>query len=221
MGTDYYPRLVGVINDKDKTKSLVCDQIMIGLLLIFPLLIAFIIFSPFLIKLLFSTKFLSLVFFLKTVMLGMLFRVCSWSLGYVIIANNDSKLLFFSSTIFAVFMLILNIYFYFFFGIDGLGVSYAIVYFFHLFWNGFIVYKKYNLLLNEEIIKYLSVLAFFVFSCYFISIFYNSVISTIGLCLLLLLSSVFTLYQLEKRSGLITVIKNKIKLYEKKNNKDI
>ncbi|MCL1938941.1 MAG: oligosaccharide flippase family protein [Candidatus Azobacteroides sp.] len=212
MGTDYYPRLVEVIEDKVKTKNLVFDQVMIGLLLIFPIQIAFIIFSPLVIKILLSAKFLSLVFFLKTAILGMLFKICSWTLTYVIIANKDSKLLIISSIIFGVFMLVINLLFYSFRGIDGLGISYVITNFCYLLWIGFLVYFRYKLRLSQEILKYLGSIAVVVFSCYFISIYcdYN-IATTIGLCFLLLLSSAFTLYQLEKRSGLITIFTNKIR----------
>lgn len=210
MGTDYYPRLSSIISDKMKMKNLVSDQAMIGLLLIFPILIAFIIFTPIVIKLLLSSDFLSLIFFLKTVMLGMLFRTCSWTLGYIIMANRDSKLLILSSSIFGAFMFAMNVLFYTFWGIDGLGISYVIIYFCHLLWIYSLVYFKYRFQFNQEVLKYFIGISIVVFASYLISLYTDSLISVIGLCCLLFLSLLFTGYQLEKRSKLLTEIKNKI-----------
>lgn len=210
MATDYYPRLCAVVKNKIKIKNLVSDQAMIGILLLFPILIAFIILSPLVIKVLLSSRFLSLIFFLKTVMLGMLFRMCSWSLDYVIIANKDSKLLIFSSIIFGGFMLIINLILYYFWGIDGLALAYVFKYICHLLWLSLLVHLRYKFHLNKEVLKYLGGIAVAVAVCYFISINFDHIIATVGLYFFLLLAAVFTLYQLEIRAGIVTSIKNKI-----------
>lgn len=94
MGADYYPRLTGVINDHKAATRLVNEQTEIALLLSAPIFIAMIGLAPWVIHLLYSSSFLPAVDVLRWQILGDVFKVVSWPLGFVILAAGAGKTFF-------------------------------------------------------------------------------------------------------------------------------
>ena len=94
MGADYYPRLTGVISDTAQVKREVNAQTEIALLLATPLLLVTILFAPLGIQLLYSGKFDAAIPVLRWSVYGILGRVISWPLGFVILAQGRGKLYF-------------------------------------------------------------------------------------------------------------------------------
>lgn len=103
MGADYYPRLTGVINDHKAVSRLVNEQTEIALLLSAPLFIAMIGLTPWVIHLLYSSAFMPAVDVLRWQIMGDVFKVASWPLGFVILAAGAGKTFFISDSI--VFLL--------------------------------------------------------------------------------------------------------------------
>lgn len=91
MATDYFPRLSGVINSPQNAVRLVNEQTEIGLLLCGPLLIAILGLSPWLVELLYSPAFKPSVDILRWQLLGDLLKVMAWPLGFILLAQGDSK----------------------------------------------------------------------------------------------------------------------------------
>ena len=151
MQTDYFPKLSGIIDSKEKINSTVSQQAVIGLLLIGPLIIGFLSFLPVLVKLLYSKAFLVIIGFVSWAILGILFKTLSWSMGYVILAKGDSKLFIKTTIFFSALMLILNILGYYFYDLEGLGISYLIYYIIHFIGLKIITNTFYNLELNKEV----------------------------------------------------------------------
>lgn len=91
METDYFPRLSGVNNLGVTFRTTVSRQIEVMLLLISPLLVAFMVSLPVLVPLLFSDKFLPIVDMVRIVILAMYFRALKLPVQYVPLAKGDSK----------------------------------------------------------------------------------------------------------------------------------
>lgn len=199
MRTDYFPRLSAIANDTKEVNKIVSEQSMIGILIVGPLVVGFITFLPLIIRLLYSMEFLVILSFVSWAILGMLFKTLSWSMGYVILAKGDSKLFIKTGLFFNALLLILNILGYYFLGLEGLGVSFLVYYIIHFVGIKWITSSFYKLKLRSE------VNTIFVFLlCLMIAVFGVSYIGAVGLKLvlsvsLLLISLVYSYYQLNKR----------------------
>jgi len=88
MGADFYPRLTQVQADHDEVVRLVNEQTEIGLLLAVPGLLGTLIFAPWIIQLLYSAAFAPAAVLLPWLVLGVLGRVVSWPLGFILLAKG-------------------------------------------------------------------------------------------------------------------------------------
>jgi PST family polysaccharide transporter len=88
MGTDFYPRLVGVANDNAECNRLVNEQAQVSLLLAGPGVIGTLTFAPLVIAIFYSAEFVEAVEILRWICLGMALRVITWPMGYIIVAKN-------------------------------------------------------------------------------------------------------------------------------------
>ena len=128
MATDYYPRLSGNIQNVEQTNTIVNQQAEIALLIMGPILVAFIIFSKEVISILYSNAFVKVEKMIIWAALGMLLKAGSWAIGYLILAKGNSQLFFKNEMIANVYMMIMNIIGYMLWGIPGLGLSFFVGY---------------------------------------------------------------------------------------------
>lgn len=128
MGTDYLPRLTAVSEDNAKVNKEVNAQTQIALLLAVPLLAATMIFMPFLIRLFYSSKFDQAVPILRWAILGILGRIISWPMGFIMIAKSKSKIYFITELSANIINLGSTILFYDLFGLEGGGIAFAALY---------------------------------------------------------------------------------------------
>ena len=91
MATDYYPRLTGCIHDKAAACRLINEQTEICLLLAGPVLIALLALCPWVIQLLYSAEFTPAVAILRWQLLGDIFKLLSWPLGFALLAAGAGK----------------------------------------------------------------------------------------------------------------------------------
>ena len=94
MGTDYYPRLASISKDNEKIKQEVNTQLEIALLLAGPALIITILFAPLGIRLLYSGRFDEAIPVLRWSVYGILGRVVTWPLGFIMPAQGRGVLFF-------------------------------------------------------------------------------------------------------------------------------
>ena len=98
MGTDYYPRLTGIIHDPQAAGSLVNEQTEIATLLSAPVFIAMMAVAPWVIHLLYAASFKPAAEILRWQVLGDVLKVASWPLGFLILAAGDGKTFFSTET---------------------------------------------------------------------------------------------------------------------------
>jgi len=92
MSADYYPRLAGVINDRDTAVGLMNDQVQLCLTLGGPVLLLLVGLAPWVLMLLYSAEFTSATEMLQWQTVGNLFKLASWPLGFALIASARSSL---------------------------------------------------------------------------------------------------------------------------------
>lgn len=88
MGTDFYPRLTAVANDNRTCNRIVNEQAEISLLLALPGVLATLALAPWVIRLFYSDGFVVAADILVWQMAGMLLRVMSWPMGFMVMAKG-------------------------------------------------------------------------------------------------------------------------------------
>jgi len=128
MGTDYYPRLTGVIRDRKAAMSLVNEQAEIATLLSAPVFIAMMALAPWVIHLLYASSFTPAIDILRWQVLGDVLKVASWPLGFLILAAGDGKTFFWTECIswFIVTALITGLVSTM--GLQITGIAYVVMY---------------------------------------------------------------------------------------------
>lgn len=124
MGTDYYPRLSAVAKSNELSRQAINQQAEIAILIIAPLLIAFLVFINWFVILLYSNQFVAINGMLYWASLGMFFKAASWAIGFIFLAKSASKIYFWSELVAETYSLIFNIIGYHFWGLNGLGFSF-------------------------------------------------------------------------------------------------
>lgn len=209
MATEYYPRLASMANDNVGIFKAVDSQSELSILLLSPLLSAFILFGNVAIILLYSKDFLGITMMINISMLGMFFKAPSWCLGYVYLGKGDSKAFFWNELLTICYSLALNILFYQLWGLTGMGVSFLLSFIIYWIQNVLVCYFRYGYKFNTNIIKILVPqlsLAILCFGCVFIENLWIKYI--IGGSLLLL--SIYFSYRVLRNNIDLSHIKTKI-----------
>lgn len=123
MGTDFYPRLIGIQNDDTKVNQIVNDQIEIGLLLVTPLIALLYLIAPFLIEILYTKEFANVSLIFKGALFAVIIKAVVWPLAFIILAKGQNKLYFKQELLSDFLNIALTITFYHFFGLIGIGIA--------------------------------------------------------------------------------------------------
>lgn len=131
MGRDFYPRLTAVAADNIQVNRLVNEQTEVGLLVAVPGVLATLALAPWVIRVFYSGDFGPAVELLRWQILGVLGRVVSWPMGYIVIAKGASRLFFIVELVASA----VNVGFIWLgirlFGLEGTGIAMFGLYVFH------------------------------------------------------------------------------------------
>jgi len=215
MGTDYYPRLSAVSNSNELCKEAINQQAEIALLILAPILIAFLVFAKWAIILLYSSQFAAVNAMIYWATLGMFFKATSWAIAFVFLAKSSRKLFFWSEFAATVYVLVLNLLGYYYWGLTGLGLSFFFAYLIYLIQVYVLAKVKFDFDFNRSFMK-IFILQFILALCSFLAVkflkqTYPYIIGTV----LLLISSWYSYIELDKRIG----IKELVNSFVKKANK--
>lgn len=214
METDYYPRLSAVASDNAKSNELVNQQTEIALLILAPVLIAFLIFIDWVIIILYSSEFLEIRTMIYWAFLGMFFKVPAWVLGFIFIAKGKSKLFFWSELVSNLYLLLLNVAGYYYWGLSGLGVSFLVSYVLYLIQVYTISRINYGYSFNKGFIKLFMIQFGLALICFAtISFVTAPVIYLVGIPIILF-SSWYSFKELDDRLHLKDLLKNYLRKKE-------
>nr|WP_162783466.1 O-antigen translocase [Devosia naphthalenivorans] len=136
MGTDFYPRLTAVATDNEEVCRLVNEQTHVSLLIAAPGVIATITFAPLVISAFYSSEFSGAVELLRWFCLGMMLRVISWPMGFIIVAKGWQKTFIAIEVAAAILQVGVSAIFVPLIGMDGAGTGFVCLY----VWHGLLVY---------------------------------------------------------------------------------
>jgi O-antigen/teichoic acid export membrane protein len=212
MGQDYFPKLSGANRDEeDIFNHLVNDQIHISLVLLAPIIAAFLIFIRFVIVILYSKQFLPIEAMLYFSIFAIIFKAPSWALGFIFLAKGDSKIFFVNETVSLVYNLFFNIICYDVWGLTGLGISYLFLYFVYLCQNIIVCHYKYNFRFESSVSKMFFKQFLVLSMCFCLVVYAPSSIRYIVGSALVLVSSLYSYRLLNEKMNLTAYIRNKIK----------
>ena len=121
METDYFPRLSGVNKDVAACNLMINRQIEVTLLLIAPMLLAFMIFMPLVVPILYTSKFLPCVPMAQVIVLALYLRAMKLPVAYLTLAKADSKIFLVLEAYSSILMVAAVILGYHFWGLEGAG----------------------------------------------------------------------------------------------------
>lgn len=128
MTTDYVPRLSAISGNDQEQIVVINKQMEMVLMIITPLLVAFIVFAKEALLILYSSEFYAVKHMLEFLMFGMFFRAISWCLSYAFIARGDSKVFLLNECIIFVISLSLKFAGFYFGSFTGIGMAIILVY---------------------------------------------------------------------------------------------
>lgn len=206
IGTDYFPSLSEVAHDNKLAKLSINQQSEITILIIAPILISFLVFINLFIIILYSTQFIPINDMVYWAALGMFFKVASWAISFIFLAKGEGNLFFWNELFANSYLLALNLCGYYLMGLTGLGISFIVAYFLY-FIQVYIVAKiKFEFSYDLIFIKIFTIQ----FSLAIISFLVVKITSypyLIG-SVLFLTSSYYSFYELDKRLGLKTLLRD-------------
>jgi PST family polysaccharide transporter len=141
MSSDYYPRLTAVAHDDEHVNRLVNEQTEISLLMALPGILGTLTFAPLVLQIFYSAQFEPAGEILRWQILGVLGRVISWPMGFVLLAKGRGKLFFFTELISNLIYLGMVWFGMKWFGLPGLGMAFFGLYIFYCLLIQIIVYK--------------------------------------------------------------------------------
>lgn len=207
MATDYYPRLASVSGKKAETNLLVNQQSEIAILILAPLLCVFLVFIKIVIVLLYSKSFLPIEAMIHWAILGIFFKTIGWALGFVLLTNGSAKLFFWNEFIANIYILILSVLGYHFYGLTGLGISFLAGYFFYFIQIFCLSNKKFNFSFKRSFLKIFFFQFFIAVGCFVcVKILTGWVFYSIGI-LMIIISLTFSIFEINKLINLKEVFK--------------
>ncbi len=210
IGTDYFPRLSAVINDKEKWQEVVHHQAELVLIILSIVLTLLVVTSPILIRVLLSKEFLDTRNFIIISSLSIPLKGLVWVLGFVVLSKGDNRLFFITELLANSWFLVFNLLFYYYYSIDGLAISMVLSYFISILMMLFVMKRFYNFYLEKDIFLLLIKGILPLVALVLIYIFIEGFLQIGLLVLISLLTLIYQFYELNKRLDIVEFIKSKI-----------
>jgi len=207
MGTDYYPRLAAVSKDVSLTNKLVNQQAEMALLILGPILILFLLVLKYVIVILYTPEFLGVIEMVQWAVLAIFFKAVTWAMGFIFLARGDSKFFFWSELIANIYILGLNVLGYWFYGLEGLGISFLVSFVLSCVQNYWIVTSRYQFAVSGELLAMLTI-QLILAACCFVLVKQQSFGVYWYAIPLLILSIGYSWHHLNKRLNLIAYLKS-------------
>lgn len=133
MGADFFPRLASVARDNHQCNRFVNEQAEVSLLMAGPGVIGTLTFAPLIIQLFYSSRFGPSVELLRWICLGMILRVASWPMGFILLARNSTRAYFWTEFASYSIQVLLVGWFVAVFGLKGAVIAFFGQYVFYWF----------------------------------------------------------------------------------------
>uniref|UniRef100_A0AB33JKF5 O-antigen translocase n=1 Tax=Prevotella sp. GTC17260 TaxID=3236796 RepID=A0AB33JKF5_9BACT len=154
LETDYFPRLSAIGNDTKQQNRLINRQIEVSLLLLAPMLIAFLAGMPIILPLLYSSKFLPALGMVQPAVLAMYLRALTLPLCYVPLARGDSSTYLIVEGLSAVAIIVAVGFGFTHWGLTGAGFGILMAGLADFFVLTSVAFRRYGYRMNRSNIGY-------------------------------------------------------------------
>lgn len=211
MGTDYYPRLSEAnMHSTIEFNQAVNTQTEISLLLLSPIIAAFIIFIKWGVIILYSTKFLVIESMIYWAIFAIFFKATSWAIAFSFLAKGDTKIYFVNEFVSNIYFLLINISCYYLWGLTGMGISYLLCYTLYLIQVWMICSKKYSLKISRPIFRIFVLQFVFSSICILLVLFASEIVRYFLGSLIVIISFYYSYKRLNEKIDIVHFIKRKI-----------
>ncbi|MBQ6166617.1 MAG: oligosaccharide flippase family protein [Muribaculaceae bacterium] len=145
LGMEYYPRLSQVADSRLRLRAFVSQEINVAIAIMAPVVALFILLREVVVWILYTPDFNVILTFVSWGMIGTVLRTVSWCLAFTILAKGDGKTYLWTEAASAVINLVLNIVFYRWWGLTGLGVAFLVSYLLYTLIVAVVYFKQYRL----------------------------------------------------------------------------
>lgn len=157
MESDYFPRLSAITSDTAARNIAINNQIEVLLLLISPMIVAFIVFMPVIVPLLLSSKFLPSIEMMQVMVLSLYGRALVLPMQYLPLSRGDSRSYLLLEAIYDVLLFSATALLYINFGLIGAGVAITLVGLIDVFVTIFFLRLRYSYVFSRNVMKYVVV----------------------------------------------------------------
>lgn len=128
LSVDYYPRLSAVAADDAQVRAVVNEQTQVATMLALPGLAAMVVFAPMIIRLFYAPAFAPSATVLGWCVIGVMGKVFSFPLGFVILAKGYGRLYLITETLAAILHVATVAVLTRYFSVAGAGAAFATMY---------------------------------------------------------------------------------------------
>lgn len=211
MESDYFPRLSAVNRERDKINSQVNSQAEVAILLMAPMITAFIVFLPLIVNLLLTPRFSDAVPMARLAAIGLAFKSVTQPLSYVSLAKGDSRTFMLQEVLYDVVFVAAVLLFFRMGGITMTGAALSLASVFDLVMVHAITRTRYGVALSRKAITMFFVQLTIILVTWIASVSLLGVWKWLAGVLLLIVSSVCSFYYLRKHTSFLRFVSEKLR----------
>lgn len=208
---DYYPRLSSAANQEADFQTTIRQQVEVILLTIAPAIILFIAFAPPLISLFYSSKFIPVEGLICWTALAMFFKAPAWALSISFLSKGDTKAFSINQFTFIAYQTALNVLFYRYLGLTGLGFSFLLAQIIYLVQTTLTCKRRYQYAQTRQINAMIFGLGLLLTGCCMIALtlpptvrYISGTLLSVGIC-------IYCIRELNRRTDFLRAISKKLK----------
>lgn len=211
LEADYYPRLSAVHRDLKEMTYSVNQQIEVCVMLIAPVLIAFVLALPVVVPLLYTREFLPIVDMAACASLYMLFRGVTMPLTFLPLVKDDLKIYLLVELLYNVFFVVLVVVFFIHWGLLGGGIALALTGMLEMLMLLTVFRLRYSLVVRRDIIVKILVQTALVLATTLLCLYTEGLTRYTLAAVVLLASAAYTLMFLKQNTGVWQRFRNKFR----------
>jgi len=210
ISTDYFPRLASVKNNEE-LNLVVHTQAELTILLLAPLIVAFLVFIKPVIVFLYSDKFLPIEYMMYWAVGGVLVQAMAWAISHTLLAKAKPSYFFFNELIVTAWGLPVKLLCYNYWGLAGFGMATVIVYSLYLVQVLFLTNKLFGLLYNSSLWKLFVLLNIPVLCTVFLKYVFDESLGYLCGGSIFIITSIYSIIKLNQKLGLRTLLESRLK----------
>ncbi len=205
ISTDYFPRLVATKTNEEMGQA-VHTQAELTVLLLAPIIVAFIVFCKPVIVLLYSDRFLPIEHMMYWAIGAVMFQAMGWALSHTLLAKAKPSYFFFNELVANVYGLPIKLFCYKWWGLTGFGMATLICFVLYLVQVIIVTRMLFGLSYNRSVWKLFMLLLFPIVLSVIMRLFSSEVWGYIWGSIILIITICFSIIKLNKKMDLKSLV---------------